>query len=69
MSDVNVIAPSESGSRQLEMVDGHAIKAPADYQNPDELYQCLIERVRRYHPSADVSMIEKAYKIARGAHE
>ena len=40
-----------------------------DYQNPELLYKSLIERVRKYHPSADVSMIEKAYHIARDAHK
>ena len=59
----------EPGGKQLEIVDGHAVKAPADYQNPDELYNSLIARIRKYHPSTDVSMIDKAYRIARGAHE
>ena len=27
----------------LEIVDGHAVKAPEDYQNPDELYDVLIQ--------------------------
>lgn len=59
----------EPGGKQLDIVDGHAVKAPADYQNPDELYNSLIARIRKYHPSTDVSMIEKAYSIAKGAHE
>lgn len=59
----------EPSNKKLDIVDGHAVKAPADYQNPDELYESLIERVKKYHPSADVSIIEKAYRIARGAHE
>lgn len=60
---------TENQAIGLEVVDGHAVKAPADYQDPDELYRLLIERVRRYHPSADVSLIEKAYRIAKEAHE
>ena len=60
---------TENTALGLEIIDGHAVKAPEDYQDPDELYQLLIARVRKYHPSADVSMIEKAYKIAKGAHE
>lgn len=55
--------------KDLEIVDGHAVKAPADYQDPEELYQYLIAHIRRYHPSADISMIEKAYEVARKAHE
>lgn len=46
-------------SAGLEVVDGHAVKAPGDYENPDLLYEMLIARIRRYHPSTDVSMIEK----------
>ena len=59
----------EPSDRKLDVVDGHAVKAPVDYQNPDELYKSLIERIRKYHPSADISMVEKAYHIAKNAHE
>lgn len=55
-------------SAGLEVVDGHAVKAPGDYENPDRLYEMLIARIRRYHPSTDVSMIEKAYQLAKKAH-
>ena len=37
--------------------------------NPDELYERLIEIIEGYHPSADFSMIEKAYHVADKAHE
>ena len=56
-------------NKNLEIVDGHAVKAPEDYQDPEQLYQALIARVRKYHPSADISMIEKAYRIAKEAHD
>ena len=55
-------------SKGLEIVDGHAIKAPVDYENPDRLYDVLIARIRKYHPSTDVTMIEKAYHLATEAH-
>ena len=42
---------------------------PADFTEPEELYQKLVAMVRRYHPSDDISLIEKAYKIAYQAHE
>lgn len=58
----------EEPYRNLEIVDGHAVKAPEDYQDPDKLYDVLIGRIRKYHPSTDISMIEKAYNIARQAH-
>ena len=59
----------EQLNKNLEMVDGHAVKAPEDYQNPEELYQALVARVRKYHPSADISMIEKAYRVGKEAHK
>ena len=52
-----------------EITDGHAVKFPEDYQEPKKLYEKLIARVRKYHPSADISMIEKAFDIAYHAHE
>ncbi len=46
-----------------------SVKNMADFTSPDLLYQELIDSVRKYHPSTDISMIEKAYKIAYEAHE
>ena len=48
--------------------DGH-IQATAEFREPAELYDDLIARVRKYHPSDDISLIEKAYKIADDAHK
>ena len=45
------------------------IKKMADFTSPEVLYKELISSVKKYHPSADISMIEKAYTIARDAHE
>ena len=59
----------ETAYKEFEIVDGHAVKAPEDYQDPKVLYDKLIARVRKYHPSADISMIEKAFDIAYHAHE
>lgn len=42
---------------------------PSDFTKPEELYQMLIDMVKRYHPSDDIHLIEKAYKIAYKAHE
>jgi len=45
------------------------IGTPADFTSPDELYADLIQVIRNYHPSTDLSMIEKAYHVAFKAHE
>lgn len=50
-------------------VDDSNVKAPADFTSPDVLYKELIDSVRKYHPSTDISLIEKAYNIAKTAHD
>ncbi len=45
------------------------LEAPADFTSPEELYQELIRSIRKYHPSDDISMVEKAYEIAYNAHK
>ncbi len=45
------------------------ISKPDDFTPPEELYEKLIRTVKSYHPSSDISMIEKAYKVAYGAHK
>ncbi|MDD6797480.1 MAG: bifunctional (p)ppGpp synthetase/guanosine-3',5'-bis(diphosphate) 3'-pyrophosphohydrolase [Clostridia bacterium] len=46
-----------------------SLDAPADFTSPEVLYGQLVETIKKYHPSADMSQIEKAYKIAYKAHE
>ena len=45
------------------------VRVMADFTSPETLYQELITSVKKYHPSADISMIEKAYHIAYEAHK
>ena len=45
------------------------VKSMADFTSPDVLYDELINSVKKYHPSTDITMIEKADRIAREAHE
>lgn len=45
------------------------ISKPEDFTAPVVLYDQLIRTVRQYHPSSDVSMIDKAYAIASEAHK
>lgn len=45
------------------------ISKPEDFTPPEELYSQLLDTIRKYHPSSDVSMIEKAYNIAAEAHK
>ena len=45
------------------------IDAPADFRDPEELYGILIKRIRQYHPSEGLEVIEKAYALAKKKHE
>ena len=49
--------------------DDGKIEATPEFQTPDKLYEELIQRVRRYHPSDDITLIEKAYNQASEAHK
>lgn len=46
-----------------------SVKAMEDFTSPEILYNELITGVRRYHPSDDIHMIERAYNIAAEAHK
>lgn len=50
------------------VIDDGKISAYQDFVDPELLYQELINHVHKYHPSDDVSMIEKAYNVAKEAH-
>ena len=42
---------------------------PADFTEPEKLYEQLIKKIKAYHPSADLSLFEKAYRLAYDAHK
>ncbi len=63
---------ADISSEQLEKLvneDGEGLKPTKDFESPEKLYEGLISCVQKYHPSADISMIEKAYKLAYQAHD
>ena len=39
-----------------------------DFMDPEQLYNKLIETIRRYRPTTDLSIIERAYRLALDAH-
>lgn len=51
------------------VLDDGKINKVQEGMTPDDLYQVLVNRVQLYHPSADISMIEKAYGVAKQAHK
>ena len=58
----------EKKKAELVLDDGR-IEEIKEFQSPEQLYQDLIARVRKYHPSDDITMIEKAYQVASEAHK
>src|SRR5574344_1593876 len=62
------MAETDTSRSRLVLDDGH-IQAMKEYLSPEELYGDLIEKVKKYHPSDDISMIEKAYRTAYDAHK
>ncbi len=56
--------------RQMEVEAVEAsVKRMKDFTSPEDLYTELIQSIRKYHPSTDISMIEKAYRVASEAHK
>ena len=53
---------------ELVFDDGR-IESIEEFQTPGQLYEELIARVRKYHPSTDISLIKKAYRVASDAHK
>lgn len=53
---------------QIKKMD-RELEQPADFTSPEALYQYLTASIRRYHPSDDISMVEKAYSLAHEAHK
>ena len=51
------------------ILDDGRFEATKEYLSPDELYEDLVECVKKYHPSDDISLIEKAYNTAHEAHK
>ena len=54
---------------QKVMSTSEHIRKMDDFVSPEILYDELINCVRKYHPSDDISMIEKAFRIANDAHK
>lgn len=51
------------------VIDDGRIESIEEFQTPGQLYEELILRVRKYHPSTDISLIRKAYQVASEAHQ
>ncbi len=61
--------PDVTDEHVAVVIDNGRIEDIAEFQAPEVLYEELIKRVMRYHPSDDISLIEKAYDTARQFHK
>ena len=61
----------EKNQKEIEEIKkaDAGVKTMKDFTSPEELYQELISSVMKYHPSDDLTMIEKAYRVAFEAHK
>ncbi|MCM1268063.1 MAG: bifunctional (p)ppGpp synthetase/guanosine-3',5'-bis(diphosphate) 3'-pyrophosphohydrolase [Bacteroidales bacterium] len=50
------------------VIDDGRIESIEEFQSPGQLYEELVLRVRKYHPSTDISLMRKAYQVASDAH-
>ncbi|MBO5302806.1 MAG: bifunctional (p)ppGpp synthetase/guanosine-3',5'-bis(diphosphate) 3'-pyrophosphohydrolase [Lachnospiraceae bacterium] len=66
---------ADLSTEQLEQIEHEMhtmdsnIRETVDFEKPEKLYQELIKSVLKYHPSTDIAMIDKAYRIANEAHK
>ena len=62
---------ADEGALGIEIDNGElsVSKIPDSFTEPEVLYQNLIRMIRKYHPSDDISQIEKAYQVAYKAHD
>ncbi len=58
---------NEKLKREIEEVDA-GLKKMDPFLSPNELYGELAKCITEYHPSADLSMVHRAYEIAANAH-
>ncbi len=50
------------------ILDSAKIVPIKDFVSPESLHEELLHSIKKYHPSTDISMVEKAYRIAADAH-
>ena len=62
------IALAESEQLHRDQEAEKRTKSVRDFTSPQKLYEELISNVRKYHPSDDISLIERAYLVACKEH-
>jgi len=68
MAEVSTKRELQSTPLLQQNKEGKDIIDPGEFKSPEELYAQLREKVLKYHPSDDMTMIKKAYDLASEAH-
>ncbi len=58
----------EPGKDTEFVIDDGRIESLEEFLSPEVLYEDLISRVKKYHPSDDLTMIARAFRVADEAH-
>lgn len=59
----------EKNNINVKIENHGVIPKEEEHATPEELYSRLIDKIKRYHPSAgDLSAIDKAYNFERNSH-
>ena len=64
MTDEKNLSPEQTDVAET----GTGLGATEDFTEPERLYEKLIETIRKYRPTTDLTIIERAYKLAQDAH-
>ncbi len=68
LQNADAATAENAGEQETARTDSR-IGITEDFTDPDQLYRQLLDTIRIYRPIADLSMIERAYELARTAHE
>ncbi len=78
LSDKTLEMEEKNRISQMERIDEleekigvrkNKIRKFPDFVEEEDLYRELIKSICKYHPSTDIALIEKAYKLASNAHK
>ena len=61
--------PRRKGIVIKKPIEEKSLSMPVGFTDPEDLYKKLIETVYEYRPGTDISMIEKAYRLAYDMHK
>ncbi len=66
LKPVEEVVPLGDGEKKRIMAGGDTKLTST---TPEELFDILLESIKKYHPSDDLTMVRKAYETANSAHE